>query len=117
MMTEKSDKLIEALTSEERQSVNTVLERIKTLSPVFKHAISEYFSVSASNRDPSMIYVLSSAPIPYEDQKRLIEVTQHIIRTQSGEQQWLICNQINEELNNEGFALSTGTAERIPVRM
>jgi hypothetical protein len=103
MMTEKCDKLIEALMPEEQQDVNAVLARIELLDPRLKYAIVSYFSLEPGGRDPNLIDVWGSIPIDEADKKILGEVVCHVSVTMHGEQRYVVCREINKQLDEGSF--------------
>jgi len=103
MMTEKRDKLIEALMPEEQQDVNAVLAKIELLAPRLKYAIAFYFSLEPAERLPNLIDVWGSTPIDEADKKILGEVVRHISVTMHGEQRNVVCREINKQLDEGGF--------------
>ena len=104
MMTEKRDKLIEALMPEEQQDVNAVLAKIELLAPRLKYAIAYYFSLlEPGDRHPDLIDVWGSTPIDEADKKILGEVVRHISSTMHGEQRNVVCREINKQLDEGGF--------------
>jgi hypothetical protein len=104
MMTEKRDKLIEALMPEEQQDVNAVLAKIDLLDPRLKYAIAYYFSLlEPGDRHPDLIDVWGSTPIDEADKKILGEVVRHISVTMHGEQCNVVCREIHKQLDEGGF--------------
>jgi hypothetical protein len=104
MMTEKRDKLIEALIPEEQQDVNAVLAKIELLAPRLKYAIAYYFSfLEPRERHPDLIDVWGSTPVDEADKKILCEVVRHISSTMHGEQRNVVCREINKQLDEGGF--------------
>lgn len=103
MMTEKRDKPIETLTSEEEQDVNAVLAKIEPLSPALKYAIAFHFSLEPSERDPNIIEVCGSTPIDEADKKIFSEAIRHIVASMNSAQRSLICGELNKRLDVGGF--------------
>jgi hypothetical protein len=104
MMTEKRDKLVEALMPEEQQDVNAVLAKIEHLDPRLKYAIAYYFSfLEPGERHPNLIDVWGSTPIDEADKKILSEVIRHISLTMHGEQRYVVWREINKQLDKGGF--------------
>jgi hypothetical protein len=103
MMTEKRDKLVEALTPEDRHSVNAVLAKVGHLTPAFKYAIAFYLNLEPSERHPNIIEVRGSTPIDEADKKILSEVIRHISASMNSAQRGLICHELNRPLDKGGF--------------
>jgi len=103
MMTEKRDKPIEALMPEEQQNGNAVLAKIELLAPRLKYAIVSYFSLEPCERHPNLIGLWGSIPIDEADKKILGEVVRHISVTMHGEQRYVVCREINKQLDEGGF--------------
>ena len=104
LMTNKYDKLIEALMPEEQQDVNAVLAKIELLDPRLKYAIAYYFScLEPGERHPDLIDVWGSRPIDEANKKILGDVVRHISVTMHGEQHNVVCREINKQLDEGGF--------------
>ena len=102
-MTEKRDKLAEALTPEELRSVKSVLAKIEPLPPRLKYAITLYFSLEPSVPHPNIIEVEGSTPIDEADEKIFRDGIRHIFVSMNRAQRRLICREINKRLDVGGF--------------
>ncbi len=102
-MTEKRDKLIEALMPEEQQDVNAVLAKIEPLHPRLKYAITLYFSLEPSERHPNIIEVEGSTPIDEADEKIFKDAIRHIFVSMNRAQHRLVCHDLDNQLKESGF--------------